>query len=126
MPVTLELVKGRVVRLSLIAPWTVTELQSVYPKAQEYYDAATEKLFSIVNLTRLGNIPAGALRARSSPMLSHPNSGQVIIVGANDFASMMAEVVFKLTNFHNIKFSPTEDEAWAYLQPLLDKENPSA
>src|SRR5258708_1287440 len=120
MPVTVEQLDSHVLRFSIISPWTVDELQSVYPQAQEYFDAATDKLFTIVNLTRLGVIPPGALRARISPFVSHENSRQVLLVGANNFAKVMAEVVFKLTNFRKIMFFQNEDEAWAYIRPLLE------
>src|SRR5258708_19846529 len=107
MPVTVEQLDSHVLRFSIISPWTVDELQSVYPQAQEYFDAATDKLFTIVNLTRLGVIPPGALRARVSPFVSHPNSGQILLVGANNFAKTMAEGVFKRTDFPHPTFFRT-------------------
>ncbi len=126
MPVTVEQLDSRVLLFSIIAPWTVDDLQGVYPQAQEYFDAATDKLFTIVNLTRLGVIPPGALRARVSPFVSHPNSGQILLVGANNFAKTMAEVVFKLTNFRKIMFFQNVDEAWAYIRPLLESGSNAA
>lgn len=122
MPVTLEMADKRVMVLTLTAPWNVGELMAVYPEEQKIYDAATDKVFAIVNLTNMGNIPAGALRARVSPQVTHPMSGQVCIVGANAVARTMAETVFKLTRFNRIMFFKTEAEAWAFLRPQLEKD----
>ena len=58
MPVTLEFPDSRIIRLVIVTPWTVEELQSVYPKMQEYFDSVTEKIFTIVNLNRIGGASA--------------------------------------------------------------------
>src|SRR5260221_3144803 len=109
MPVTVEQLDSHVLRFSIISPWTVDELQSVYPQAQEYFDAATDKLFTIVNLTRLGVIPPGALRARISHFVSHANSRQLLLVGANNFAKTMPANAVQLTTIPELMLFPIAD-----------------
>ena len=121
MPVTLAQTHERVVVMTIAAPWTVDELIAVYPKMKEYYDAASQPIYGIVDITKIGTIPAGALRARTSPMTAHENSATIFIVGAKGVAKILADTVFALTHYTRVQFFETEAQVQAQLASLLNQ-----
>jgi hypothetical protein len=119
MPVNLQASEnGKSMTLTLSDPWTINELLDTYPKAEVLFDAAKGPVHTIVDISKIGSIPSGALRARKSPFMSHPNSHTQVIVGAQHFARKMAEMVFQLTNFKRVKFFETIQEANDFVASL--------
>ena len=74
-------------------------------------------LNTIVDITNIGDLPLGVLRARKgSPVLAHPKSGLLVVVGGHSFARAMLEIGFQLTNFKRFKFVDSREEAENYLR----------
>jgi hypothetical protein len=116
MPINLELRDDEhVLKLDIISPWNLNELMEMYATAKQYFDKSTVRLDTLVDISKMGSIPPGALRARNSPFLSHARSGYQIVVGANMYAKSMAEMLFRLTNYKRTRFFTTMDAALEFL-----------
>src|SRR5581483_12358889 len=110
MPITLELTdEGRVLKLDIIAPWNLNDLLEMFAAAKQHFDQSTIRIDTLVDISKMGAIPPGALRARNSPFLSHPRSGYQIVVGASLYAKSMADLLFRLANYKRTRFFTTLD-----------------
>src|SRR5690348_8221445 len=119
MPATVELREnGRVLYYVYSDPWTLADMEQVGKEATKLYDAASRKLHVYLDARKMKTVPTGVLRARNNPDMRHPNSGQIVIVGAARIIQVMAETVLKLTHVNRLKFYQDEQEGWAYLRSV--------
>jgi len=121
MPVTTELIEnGRIICLRTASPWTVEETFEAYKIAEGYFEAASHRIHSLVDVSAITSIPPGVMKVRNTPFLSHKNSGNMAVVGAQKLARTLAEVMLKMANFKRASFFTTYEEALAYLKQLGD------
>ena len=123
MPISLELVEdGHILYYVYSDPWTVEDLTSLTPRVMDYYNQASHKIHTLGDATKLRQVPPGALRVRSVPNLSHPNSGDIAIAGASLLVETISTTIFRLVHFNRVKFFQNADEAWAYLRTVIAEE----
>ncbi len=124
MPVTLEIREnGHVAYYVLADPWETTDLLSLYPKDIEYRSSVNHLVHTVMNISKVVRVPRNILRARSgAPAFVHPNSGQLVMIGAQTFPKLMAETIFRLAHYERAKFFDTKEEGWAYIRQFIDKE----
>jgi hypothetical protein len=123
MPVTLELREnGRVLYFTFIDPWEVSQVAALNLQSIAYLNSAKCKLYTFTDLRQARRIPSGLLSLRHGPDWSHPNSGQIAILGASPLLTTFAKIVFRLSGFERIRFFDAEEEAWAYLRQLIADE----
>jgi|SRR5579859_2420294 len=129
MPITLSTLENdRIVYLKVTDPWTTEELLSIYPLEAKYFNNRVGKVHTILDITSMRTIPPTALRARNSPNLTHPNSGNVLVIGATHPLAValfnVTERLLQHTRFQNVA---SYDEAVAFLkQQLALEEQPIA
>jgi len=121
MPITIELREnGYVLYSRLTDPVPVNEFKAAFIPQQEYLDQAGHKLHILVDISQHKSPPPGALAsARQTPVLRHPNSGEVVFVGASIFMQALSSAVSRLTRFDRLTFFDTEAEAWDYLRRVI-------
>ena len=124
MPVTLELRENdRVLYYTFIDTWEVSELTALYPQSMAYLHNASRKLYTLaVFPCRARPIPSGLLTLRYGPDWSHPNGGQIAVVGASALLRTFANFTFRLRGFEKTRFFDTEEEAWNHLRKLIADE----
>src|SRR5690606_1900012 len=123
MPAELNLTEdGYVLHYVFREPWSITDMTEVNRRAKEYYDAATHKVHVLLDVRGVRSAPPGFIRARSNPDVTHPNAGNIAVVGANSYIRALGDVILKLARFDRAKFFNTEEEAWAYLRAEIQKE----
>lgn len=118
MPITFQFSSEKsLITLTITDPWTVGELDQVYESEKPIFDAAGDvKVNTLVDIRNMHSIPPRALTRRNSPNITHPNSGRVVVVGANAFARNLASAAFNLAGFDKAQFVATLEEARAYLE----------
>ncbi|PJF34893.1 MAG: hypothetical protein CUN49_13325 [Candidatus Thermofonsia Clade 1 bacterium] len=123
MPVTLELIEnGRVLSVTFIDPWAMSDVLSLFPELERIYNAAERPIHALID-ARQSKLPSsGALRARESPAFKHPMSGHMAVVGAASVVRAVAETVFRLARFQRVTFFDTYEEGLAFLRTLLAQE----
>ena len=123
MPITQELREdGWVVYYTLVAPWSVQELQDKLPQETAWRDAADHTTHELVDVNKVGNPPPESIRLHKIPALTHPRSGYVVVIGANTFVRRLAEVIFRLGHYKRLRFVDSEQEGWVFLRGLIADE----
>jgi len=123
MPVTLKLRdNGRVLYYTFADPWEIGDLTALYPQSLDYLRSANERIYTLADVRNARRIPSGLLNARYGPDWSHPNGGEIVVVGASALLRTFASIVFRLSNFEHIKFFDDEAEAWVYLRQVIADE----
>jgi SpoIIAA-like len=123
MPVQLNLHENnRVMSYKFVEPWTMEDLLQLNESAEQHYDSVSHKVHVLFDARGIRNVPAGIMRARSNPDVTHHNAGQIAIVGANTLVRTIAGIVQKLANIERARFFNTEEEAWAYIRGVLEEE----
>lgn len=123
MPAELNLIEdGYVLHYVFREPWSMTDMVDVNRRAKEYYDAAGHKLHVLLDVRGIRSAPPGFIRARSNPDITHPNAGNIAVVGANSYIRALGDVILKLARFQRAKFFGTEEEAWDYLREEMVKQ----
>jgi hypothetical protein len=121
MPVTLSLQEnGRILYWQLTDPWSVSELTSLYPQVEQYFNNANQPIHSLLDFEAAHRLPSNALSARQTPTWNHPQSGQMAIAGSTAFIRGMLELMFRLVQFNRIKFFEHEPDARRYLISQLE------
>lgn len=129
MPINLEFIDDRrVLKMNIVSPWNLQELGEVLKSAHQILAGSSSRIDAIADVTRMGSVPAGALRLRNSAFLSHPHGGYQIVVGVSPYAIPISEILFRLTRVNRVRFYETTDEALAFLrstkeQPELEDMN---
>src|SRR4051794_17466963 len=84
MPVHIYLdAAAHILRITYIDPWNVEELTANFAEEQALLEATPYVLHTLIDLTQAHHVPRGTLRARESPVLQHPNSGYIAVIGAS-------------------------------------------
>jgi hypothetical protein len=124
MPVKMELCENdRVMYWVFTDPWEVADLTAHYDQAKINLDSALHKLHSLANVERSRRMPTGILQARKGPDWNHPNSGQVVLVGASPIIKGLFETIMILVHFKRVRMFDHEEEGWQYLRQLIAEEN---
>ena len=120
MPISVELVEnGRILHYIFVDPWTLNDMQEVNRKASEYYDAAGHTIHVLLDVGKVRTLPSGFMRARHNPDVTHPNAGQIAVVGASMLVKTIGDLITRLAQFERVTFFEDEQEAWAYLHSIL-------
>jgi hypothetical protein len=114
MPVILSISEPEnAVVLTVSDPWTVPELQNLYGEIESFMNnSPTKKVHTIVDMTRARRPPPGVLSSRlQTPVIHHPNSGLLVIIGASAFVRSLSDVVMRLMRFNRVQFVETWEDA---------------
>jgi hypothetical protein len=123
MPTWLELIEnGHATRLTITEPWTVADLTARFAEGRALRDQSTHKIHSLVDLRGIRTLPDGLLRARLSPIFTHPNSGHAAFIEGIALTRTFVDMMMKLTHFDRAEFFKTEAEALAYLRDVIQGE----
>ena len=125
MPITIELREdNHVIYTKISDPVAIADFDHATAVFTPIYDKAPGKIHHVVNTSEMRRVPSGLLRIRmNTPILQHPNRGQLALVGTNSFLRSIGELMFRLTHFETGRFFTTDDEAWAYLRTAIADEN---
>lgn len=104
---------------SLSDPLKIEELLAAYRQEKEYRDSLPYTLHSIVDMSTVKRIPPNWLLAKAGPGLTHPRSGEILIVGVSRGLKILLETILKITNFKRMRFFVARPEADVYLRELL-------
>ncbi|MDX1993304.1 MAG: hypothetical protein SF029_13005 [bacterium] len=99
--------------------WTWDDLYEAVHQANLILDAVERPTPVIVDVSGISGIPSGAMSQASGLMRrSHPNISFTVIVGANRFVRMMADMFTKLRpqSPHTYYFVTTLEEAYRVIQ----------
>jgi hypothetical protein len=121
MPLTVELREnGHVLYCRATDPLPVHEFKAAFIPQQEYLDQAKHKLHILVDLTQHKSPPPGAIAsARQTPVWRHPNSGEIVVIGASAIMQALTSAITRLTHFDRLTVFPTEAKAWDYLRGVI-------
>src|SRR5258708_7797553 len=124
MPVTMEIREnGHVAYYVLTDPWETSDLTALYPQDIQYRNSVKHLVHTVMNISKVVRVPRNILRARSgAPAFIHPNSGQLVMIGAQAFPKLMAETIFRLAHYERAKFFDTKEEGGAYIRQIICKE----
>jgi hypothetical protein len=123
MPATIELIEdNRVVYMVYTAPLTLQEIRDLYPLDQEYRDNAQHKVHTLIDIRNMGDIPPGILSTRYAPSHVHPNSGFVVVLGADARARILGDMMAIMQGENHFRFFDTEDEAWGFLRKAIAED----
>jgi hypothetical protein len=99
--------------------WTWDDLYEAVNRANLMLDAIERPTPVIVDVSGISGIPSGAMSQASGLMhRSHPNISLTVIVGANRFVRMMADMFTRLRpqSPHTYTFVTTLEEAYHVIQ----------
>lgn len=126
MPVTPETRENGLVQyFRFTDPFSLQELNAVYQADEDYRNTVNFTVHSLMDVTGLKQIPSGILGTRvTSPMLTHPLSGQIVLTGAGSFAKAIGEMVARIARLKENRFKVfrTADEGWAYLRQYIQDQ----
>lgn len=124
MPATVNLVDDCILHFVFHDPLTHVEIAAVEEQAKVWYDQAKIKLPIFIDVSDVRTLPEGFLRVRSNYELTHPNAGQIAVVGSTVFVRQLAEVIFRLTRNHRAKFFRRDEAAvaWQYLRSAASQQ----
>ena len=100
MPIQFETIEaGHIIHVIYTHPWTAEDMLPIFEQDQRYRDQVQKetpgrKIHLLVTFQNAKNVPPGALRARQSPSLHHPTSGNVAVVGTTTLLRTLADAVF--------------------------------
>lgn len=124
MPVTREVREnGSVAYYVLEDPWETNDLVSLYPQDLLYRDSVSHVVHTFMNVSGVRRVPSNIIRARiGAPAFTHPNSGQLVMVGAKSFPKTVAQTIFRVAHFERACFFDTEEEGWNYIRQFISIE----
>ncbi|MDX2140380.1 MAG: hypothetical protein SF123_20005 [Chloroflexota bacterium] len=117
---------GHAIYYSYSDPWTLEEALQVGEAVLPHYDVAPHHIHAIIDLRNAKSAPAGVLRTRNSPIVTHPKAGHLIVLGANSLLKTMGDVASRLSGYNRIMFCTTEEQAMAELRAVIVEEMASA
>jgi hypothetical protein len=106
----------RVIHYIATDPWTIDEMSEYTKQTKQILDAAPAPIFTLVDVSQAKALPQGAMRGRSNPEFTHPNSAGIVIVGASVLVRTISGLVAKLANMQNMVFFEKLDDAWEYIR----------
>ncbi len=126
MPITIKLIhENHILLYTYQQPWIMVDLDQIRPAEQRYFDTTPyPKLHSIVDATNVGIPPAGILRGRFMPIIVHPKSGRVAVVGAPSIAKTLTDAIIRISRiqFNRFTYYRTIEEAIVFLDGVIAKE----
>lgn len=124
MPVTLEFhEQGRVALYHVSDPWDATDFLSLYPRDTAHRDHVSHHVHTMIDLSRMCQLPVGFLRLRhNAPLWSHRHSGALVVVGAHPLAQEAFDLIFRLVRFQHGVFFASADSAWNFLRGVIAAE----
>jgi hypothetical protein len=127
MAVSMEIREnGQVAYYVLTDPWETNNLTDLYPQDIRYRDSVNCVVHTFMNVGGVQHVPSNIIRARlGAPAFIHPNSGQLVMVGAKIFPKTVAETIFRIAHYERARFFDTEEEGWHYIRQFLQGETVS-
>ena len=124
MPVSMEIREnGRVVFYQYRDPFNLHELNALYLQDENHRNSVDFLVHTVLDMSGVKNLPQGIIGARvGSPVLVHPRSGVIVVVGAGPLSQSIAGVVLRLTR-KQAHFFKTESEGWDFVRKHLEKES---
>ncbi|HRE47446.1 MAG TPA: hypothetical protein PLD47_06950 [Aggregatilineales bacterium] len=120
MPVSIRLIEdGWIIHQICADPWDMHEFAETFPAAKGMLDAADHPVHFIVNLEGTIREPRGVLRFRQHPGFTHPRTGFVVFVEANQLTRSIVQMGLRLIRFNRAKFFPTEAEALTFCRHMI-------
>jgi hypothetical protein len=113
---------GRVVHYLYEDPWTLEKALAVNDNARMHYDSVTHRVHAIIDLRNAKSAPAGVLRTRNAPSLTHSNAGHMVVLGANSLLKTMGDVASRLAGYNRLIFCTTEEQALAEVRAIIADE----
>jgi hypothetical protein len=114
---------GHVAYYRLTDPWETSDLTALYPQDIRFRDSVNHLVHTFMNVSSVRRVPSNVMRARlGAPAFIHPNSGQLIMVGAQSFPKTVAQTIFRVAHYDRAKFFDTEEEGWNYLRQFINAE----
>jgi hypothetical protein len=113
---------GHAIHYSYSDPWTLEDALQVGEAVLPHYDAASYRIHAIIDLRNAKSAPAGVLRTRNSPIITHPKAGHLIVLGANSLLKTMGDVASRLAGYNRIMFCTSEEQAFAELRAAIANE----
>lgn len=116
--------EGRVIVYRFVGNTTLNEIQSTDASDAIHRDSMTpHKVHTLLNFLEVGTLPIGILApSQRPPAITHPNSGNVILISDSLFVNAIAATSASLTGMTNFRYFKTADEAWTYIDALLAYE----
>ncbi len=123
MPITLELRENNLVFYWVFSdPWSVADLLPLSKQVRAHFDSTSHRTHTLANLRQTRHLPSNLLRIREIGTWDHPNSGQLVVVGAPAFAKTMLELIGRLVRFDRTHFYESEEAAWAFLRRAIAQD----
>lgn len=118
MPISMSYAEdGQIIHLIITDPWSLDEMTKLYIEQRQHLTAAQNKVHTLLDMQATHQIPSGLLSARQgAPTVSHPNAGELAIVGAPNFVKTLADIGFRLVRFNRARYFDDELAAWSYLR----------
>ena len=110
---------GRALHFIYDEPLMMEDANRLNHEAELYYDSADRPVPALIDLRKVKTLPKGILGIRSASPVSHPNAGDMVVIGAKGITKAMAELVVRLARFDQISFVESEEEAWAKVRKLI-------
>jgi hypothetical protein len=103
-------------------PVDVLELLETYKQERAYRDSVTHTVHSIVDLSKVRQIPKNWLAVRSGPGLTHARSGSMLLVGVSPGLQIIMKTILQIARYDRMRFFATRAQAEAHMQQILAKE----
>jgi hypothetical protein len=111
-----------VFHLKFVDPWSMDELLRLNRIASDYKSTVHYKVHAIIDATGIKRLPNDIFQAHTAPNFRHPNSGALLLIGANTLVRTITVLVHKLASGEGTYFFETEAEAWVQLEAILAAE----
>lgn len=120
MPVHVQLSDDQRYLIYIITePFKLDDLLLAYQEERRLRDSVPYTLHSITDMSAMKRIPPNWLTAKAGPGLTHPRSGEILIVGVSFGLKMILDMIMKITHSERMKFFTTREEADAYMAELV-------
>ena len=120
MPITLELREDNQVFYWVFTdPWSFADLLPLSKQVRSHFESADHNIHTLAVMRLARHLPSNLLRIREFQTWDHPNSGQLVIVGAPAFGKTIMDLVGRMVKFDRMRFFEKEDDAWAFLHQVM-------
>ena len=113
---------GQILYRIVYDPWEIEDLLSADEAVRRHYDQTTCKVHLLTNISGVHRIPPAVYRLGRGMMLTHANSGLIVVVGATTLGRRLSETVFRIARVDRAAFFDSEEDAWAYLRKIIASE----
>jgi hypothetical protein len=110
---------GYVLHYTFTDPLDLNDLVLAYQEERRIRDATPHTVNGLVDFRKLTTAPKNWLAARNGPGLSHPRSGQIVIVGMNTMLKILVDTIMSVAKFKRIKTFDTIEAAHEYISVLV-------